>query len=157
LILEDPGGAEGASDRPDRPKQLLVAGGSLLATAALVALVFSLGSWAYQHRRDTLHDGRLRRMLEQKPSLEQVTQGLLEEGNHALPTPRTEQELRGLFSGVSAARADDAVKKAHTWPTLRVFAARETVYILYFDDGGVLRDYAVGDNLQGVATGRPGG
>ena len=34
----------------------MVIGGSVLATAGLIGLVFSLGGWAYQHRRFTLHE-----------------------------------------------------------------------------------------------------
>ena len=61
----------------DRRKAVVVIVGSLLVTAALVSLVLSLGSWAYQTRRFLLHERRLSRLLEKHPTATEVSTALL--------------------------------------------------------------------------------
>jgi hypothetical protein len=126
----------------ERGKLVAILAGSLAGTGVLVALVFSLGGWAYQHRRFTLHDGRLRRLVEQHPPADQVSTALLAEpGNWAIPTPASEGELRGLAAQWPMARIDAVVAKWRKWRDLRVFGVRDAVYFLYFDDQGRLQDY----------------
>jgi hypothetical protein len=126
----------------ERRKALIVAGGSLAATAGLVALTFSLGGWAYHHRNFTLHQGRLQRLLEKHPKAEEVTQAILAEpGNRRLRTPDTEDELRALASTSSPPRGDEIVAKRRQWPELRIFGARDVVYFIYFDGQGTMRDF----------------
>jgi hypothetical protein len=119
----------------------------VLAAGGLAALALALGSWAYHHRRFTLHDGRLQRLVEQTPPLDAVTEALLKEpGNRAIPVPASDAALRALAAEWSAARADEVLAKKRRWPTIRIFGAGEMVYFLYFDDGGLLRDYVLFDN-----------
>lgn len=126
----------------ERRKVLAIVVGSLVVTGVLVTLVFSLGGWAYQHRRFTLHDARLRRLVEQHPTADQVTPALLaESGNWAIATPATEAELRRLAAQWPTAPVEDIVAKRKNWKDLLVFGVRDTVYFLYFDDQGRLQDY----------------
>jgi hypothetical protein len=128
----------------ERQKVIAIVAGSLAVTGLLVTLVFSLGGWAYQHRRFTLHDGRLRRLVEQHPPVDQVTQALLaESGNWTIPTPATEAELRSLAARWPTAHVDDIVAKRKKWKQLLVFGVRDTAYFLYFDEQGKLQDYAI--------------
>jgi hypothetical protein len=126
----------------DTRKVVFVALGSVAATGAIVALVFSLAGWAYRHRGASLHDGRLRRVVEQHPTVAQVSEGILAEpGNRALPTPASEEELRRLLAQYPRGRTDQILAKRRKWRDLRVFDARDVVYILYFDEAGALQDY----------------
>jgi hypothetical protein len=126
----------------DRRKALLVIAGSLAATGIILAVVFSLSGWAYQHREGSLHDGRLRRLVEQHPSAAQVSEGLLAEpGTRALAAPASEDELRGLAGQWRRGNADRIVSKRGRWRDVRVFAAGDLVYVLYFDEQGRLQDY----------------
>jgi len=126
----------------DTRKVVLVAAGSLAATGAILALVFSLAGWAYRHRDASLHDGRLRRVVEKHPTMSQVSEGILAEpGNRALPTPASEEELRRLLAQYPRGRADQIVGKRRRWRDLRVFDAGDVVYFLYFDEAGALQDY----------------
>lgn len=128
----------------DRGKAFVIAAGSLGGTAVLVGLVLSLGGWAYQHRRWSLHDGRLRRLVAEHPSADRVSRGILAEpGNVSIPTPDSEAELRALAARWSPARADEVVAKRRQWKELRIFGVRDMVYFLYFDDEGKLRDYVL--------------
>jgi hypothetical protein len=126
----------------DTRKAVFVVAGSLAATGVIVALVFSLAGWAYRHRSAPLHDARLRKVVEQHPTIGQVSEGILAEpGNRALPTPASEEELRRLLEQYPRGRADQILAKRRRWRDLRVFDARDVVYILYFDDAGALQDY----------------
>jgi hypothetical protein len=126
----------------DTRKVVFVAAGSLAATGVILALVFSLAGWAYRHRGTSLHDARLRRVVEKHPTMGQVSAGILAEpGNRALPTPASEEEVRQLAARYSGARADTIVAKRRKWRDMRVFDAQDAVYFLYFDDGGALQDY----------------
>ena len=126
----------------DTRKVVFVAAGSLAATGAILVLVFSLAGWAYRHRGASLHDGRLRRVVEQHPTASQVSEGILAEpGNRVLPTPVSEDELRRLVAQYPRGQADQIVAKRRKWRDMRVFAAGDVVYFLYFDEAGALQDY----------------
>ncbi|HYU44438.1 MAG TPA: hypothetical protein VEQ84_20000 [Vicinamibacteria bacterium] len=126
----------------DTRKVVLVTAGSLAATGAILALVFSLAGWAYRHRGASLHDGRLRRAVEKHPTMGQVSEGILAEpGNRALPTPASEEELRRLVARYPRGRTDQIVVKWRKWRDLRVFDVGDVVYFLYFDEAGALQDY----------------
>jgi len=128
----------------DRRKALVIAAGSVGATAVLVGLVFSLGGWAYQHRRSSLHDGRLRRLVAEHPSEDRVSRGILAEpGNWPIATPASDEDLRRLAAQWSPARAAEVVAKRHQWKRLRIFGVRDVAYFLYFADEDKLRDYVL--------------
>ena len=128
----------------DRRKALVIVAGSVGGTAVLVGLVFSLGGWAYQHRRWSLHDGRLRRLVAEHPAEDRVSRGILAEpGNRPIATPDSDEDLRRLAAQWSPARADEVVAERHQWKTLRIFGVRDVVYFLFFDDEGKLREYVL--------------
>jgi hypothetical protein len=80
--------------------------------------------------------------VEQHPTIGQVSEGILaESGNRALPTPASEDELRRLIDQYPRGRVDQIVAKRRKWRDLRLFEARDVVYILYFDEVGALQDY----------------
>ena len=126
----------------DTRKVVFVALGSVAVTGAIVVLVFSLAGWAYRHREATLHDTRLRDAVEKHPPMSQISEGILKEpGNRALPTPASEEELRRLLAQYPRGQVDPILAKRRRWRDLRVFEARDVLYILYFDAAGALQDY----------------
>jgi hypothetical protein len=125
----------------DTRKVVLIVAGSVAVTSTIVILVFSLAGWAYRYRGGTLHDTRLRNAVAKHPTIGQISQGILAEGNRALPTPASEDELRRLLVEYPRGQADQILAKRRKWRDLRVFDAGGVVYILYFDEAGVLQDY----------------
>lgn len=119
---------------------MTIAAGSLVVTAATLALALSLGSWAFQHRRGSLHEGRLKRLVAAKPTSAQVNEALLAEGAVPIETPATEDDLARLASRWSPRRAHDVVSRRKQWPEVRVYAHGDVVYFLFFDGSGVLKD-----------------
>ena len=128
----------------DRRKALIVVLGSLLVTGGLVALVLSLGSWAYQTRRFLLHERRLARLLEQHPTAADVTTGLLAEPDtRSIPVPVTEEELAAFAGRGSPRHVEEILAKRREAREVRIFGVRDMVYVLYFDAEGRLQAYVL--------------
>ena len=53
--------------------------GALVASGLALYLALVLGAWGFDFRRTSQHDGRLRRLVQQHPTLARVVQGLAEE------------------------------------------------------------------------------
>jgi hypothetical protein len=101
-----------------------------------------LVAWGFSHRRQSFHDGRLQRLVDREPQLWQVVEGLAAEGTQLLAAPRGEDELRQLGSGWDERAASEVLAKGARWSRIRVFGADDMIYVLYFDERGVLRDYS---------------
>jgi hypothetical protein len=137
-------GEDRPPERPEPGKLAMTLAGSVLVTALLGAVVFSLGGWAYRYRRLSIHEGRLGRLVERHPSAADVSQALIEEGGRLLAAPATEEDVRRLAVGRAGLREGDVLAKRQRYHDLRVFEVGGVVYFLYFDDGGRLSDYVVG-------------
>lgn len=127
--------------RPAGTRRALITALALLATVAAFALAFLLGAAYFQSRRYTAHDTRLQRMLAQSPQLDQVTEGLRDDGSPLLAAPRDEAELRALVGRFRGQKLDEILTKARRWPVTRVYRASDMLYVIYFDAGGTMRDY----------------
>jgi hypothetical protein len=115
--------------------------GAFAATALTCALALFLGSWGFGYRRYSLHEGRLRRVLEQQPTVEQLTAGLEEEGASVVASPKTPEALEEAIVTFGGARAEELRRKAQRWPRARVYRAADMLYFVFFDEGGVMRDF----------------
>jgi hypothetical protein len=128
----------------DRRKAVVVVVGSLLITGGLVALVLSLGSWAYQTRRFLLHERRLARLLEQHPTLADASVALLADpGNRSIAVPVTEEGFTALSGHWPPGQLEEILAKRRAAREVRIFGVRDMVYILYFDAEGRLQAYAL--------------
>ena len=116
--------------------------GAFTATAATLALAFLLGAWGFDYRRYSQHEGRLQRVLEQQPTIGQVTAGLEDEGALVLSAPETAEELEKVIVVHGGERAEGLLLKARRWGHLRVFRAADMLYFIFYDDEGVMRDFA---------------
>jgi hypothetical protein len=128
----------------DRHKALVVVAGSVLVTGGLVALVLSLGSWAYQTRRFLLHERRLARALEEHPTAADISTALLSEpGNRAIAAPRSEEELAALTGQWSRGQDGEILAKRRMAHEVRIFGVGDMVYVLFFDAEGRLQAYVL--------------
>ena len=131
----------------DRRKVVIVVVGSLVVTGGLVALVLSLGSWAYHTRRFLFHERRLARLLQEHPKATDVSAALLAEpGNRAIAVPPSEEELAALTGQWSRARVPEILAERRLAREVRIFGIRDMVYILYFDAEGRLQAYVLLSN-----------
>ncbi len=116
-------------------------GASLAITAAIAALALYLGAWAYDTKRFSIHDTRLRHLVEQRALMDQVVRGLEAEGSPLLFAPKSPEELRRAAGERGRSRVPEILEKGGRWPETRVFVASDMVYFLYFDAAGVMKDY----------------
>jgi hypothetical protein len=123
---------------PSRP--VVIAGSIVLASLALYG-AFWLGAWAFDVRRFTTHNSRLRRLVEQHPSMDRVTQGLQDEGSRLVAAPATEDELKRVVAERGKDRGPAILEKGRRYAKTRVHLAGDVVYFLFYDDKDVLRDY----------------
>jgi hypothetical protein len=126
----------------DRVKRLVVLAGSLGLTALFAYLAFFLGAWAFDTRRSIQHEGRLSRLLPQQPKLDQVVQGLADEGSPLIGSAESPAELERLAARWGGAKLNEVLEKGRRWPRTRVFLAGDMVYFIYFDANGVMRDFS---------------
>lgn len=122
-------------------KRLVVVLGSVGVTCLMVWLALTLGSWGFSYRQLSFHDGRLRRMVAQKPRLEQVVAGLQAEGFPLTAAPATQADLQRLADSLAPPYQADVLRKASQWPRTRAFSGQDIVYVLFFDAEDTLRDY----------------
>jgi hypothetical protein len=122
-------------------KRIWILAGAVVATAATLALALLAGTWAFDFRRYTQHEQRLERVLQQQPTIGQVTAGLADEGAALLVTSETEAEIEEAIATHGRARAETIREKARRWGHLRVFRAADMLYFVFYDDEGVMRDF----------------
>jgi hypothetical protein len=115
--------------------------GAFAATALTLTLAFLLGSWAFDFRRYSQHEERMRRVLEQQPTIEQLTAGLEAEGASVLSSPETPEEIEKAIARFGRDRVPELRRKAARWPRVRVYRAADMLYFVFFDDQGVMRDF----------------
>ena len=128
----------------DRRKAVVVVVGSLLVTAGLVALVLSLGSWAFHTRRFLFHERRLARLLEEHPTASDVSAALLAEpGNWPIVAPPSEEDLAALIGQWSPGAVPEVLAKRRMAREVRIFGVGEMVYVVFFDAEGRLQSYVL--------------
>ena len=115
---------------------------SVAITAGVAYLAFLLGAWGFNTRRYGQHEGRLRKLLLANPRLEQVVQAFEEEGSPLVAAPAGPRELEKVAAERAGPQARLVVEKGARWPQTRVFAAGDMVYFIFFDEAGVMRDFA---------------
>ena len=116
-----------------------------LGVAAAVAIAglgtaLYLGKLGYDVRRKNLHDTRLRRILVQTPTVYQVTEGLKEKAP-LVAIVESDEDLERAVSTWASDRVEDIMGKARQWPQLRLYAAGDMIYFIYFDETNIMRDY----------------
>jgi hypothetical protein len=123
------------------PKRGYVLAGAAVLTAAGLAGALWLGSWAFDVRRYTAHNGRLERLLAKKPVLDLVVQALEEEGTPLLAQADSEADLLAVAESLGGDKQAEVVVKGKRWPRTRVFRAVDMRYFIYFDAEGVMRGF----------------
>jgi hypothetical protein len=129
-------------DRAEPPlRRAWIIVGALVASGLALYLALFIGAWGFEFRRTSQHDGRLRRLVQQQPTLARVVQGLADDGSPLIESPDGPAALEAVANRYGGAKAGEVRTKGGRWPTTRVFQAGDMMYFLYFDRDDVLRDY----------------
>ena len=124
----------------DRKRVVAVVGG-LIGAAGLLALALFLGNWAYHYRRLSLHESRLQRLMQQRPTGDLVSEALAREGHRLLAKPRTPAELENLLRLGPGGRAPEILAKQARSSETHVYLVGDVIYFVYFGPDGVMRDH----------------
>jgi hypothetical protein len=129
----------------DRPavRRALILGSAAIVSLGALALALLLGAWAFEFRRLSLHEGRLKNLVEKKPSVGVASQGLRNEGWTTLAAEVEDATLTRLFGDDPPPRVEEVRAKRTRWPSVRVFGSDDLVYVLYFDADGKAADFSL--------------
>ncbi len=131
---------EGRHEPPKPKRRAIVIGFAAAMTIGALGAALYFGTLGYDVRRNFMHGARLKNILEQTPTVYQVTEGLKEKAPLALVV-EGRVDLEQALSEWGADKADEIRDKAGEWPQLRVYAAGDMMYFIYFDEGNVMKDY----------------
>ena len=123
------------------PRKHVILAAALAASGVLLGGVLWIGSWAYDTRRMTLHEARLRKVLAQAPTADRLSRGLTAEGSPLLVVATNPGEVTKAVTAWGGARKEEILAKAKRFPAMRVHQAGDVAYFLFFDESGVLKDY----------------
>lgn len=121
--------------------RLWILAGALAVTIGALAIAFWLGSASFDVRRYGQHNGRLAKVMLERPSADRLTRGLAAEGTPLLLIALTAEDKEQAAATRGAARLAEIREKAARHPELRVYQAGDMLYFVYFDRKGVMRDF----------------
>lgn len=131
LIEEDPKAA--------RKRIALTVAASVVAIGGLVTALV-LGTIGYDIRRSNMHEARLKGILVQTPTVYQVTEGLKEKAP-LVQIIESPEELEEALERWAGSKRSQIQEKANRYPQLRIYAAGDMMYFIYFDAEHIMRDY----------------
>jgi len=115
--------------------------GALVVTLGALALAMVLGSASFDFRRYRDHEGRLRKVMLEAPTADRLTQGLKDEGTALVAAPVTPEERERVAAEYGGPKRAEVRVKAARYAQMRVYHASDMIYFVYFDEGGVMRDF----------------
>lgn len=113
---------------------------------SLVALgvALLLGSLAFNHHRHLEHENLLREVVSRQWTAERLTQWLKDvKGAPLVAVPRSPADLEREVSSHGGTQAAEIREKAGRWAQVRVYAAADMLYFVFFDDAEVMRDFTL--------------
>lgn len=115
--------------------------GALAVTIGALAIAFWLGTASFDVRRYSQHNGRLAKVMREKPTADRLTRGLAAEGTTLLATASTAEDREKAAVTRGGARLAEIREKAARHAELRVYEAGDMLYFIFFDADGVMRDF----------------
>ena len=109
-------------------------------TVSGLVIALLLGKYGYDIRRTNMHEARLKGVLVQTPTEYQVTEGLKEKAP-LVQVVESPEDLDIAIGRWGVSKEPEIREKAARWAELRVYAAGDMMYFIYFDRDHVMRDY----------------
>ncbi len=123
-------------------KRFWIIAGALAVTLGCLTLAMLLGSASFDFRRYTQHERRLRDVMRKQPSAELLTQGFKDEGTVLVQAPQSDADERRVIADRGGVKKAELLEKASRYPQMRLFATADMLYFVFFDAGGVMRDFS---------------
>ena len=131
-----------SDERPGARRAVFLGLGALISLGTLGLALF-LGAWAFGYRRDSLHAGRLSRMVKERPTEARVAAGLQLEGITQVATDASDATLLRLLGPQRAEHAAEVRTKRERYPAARLYATPEHLYVVFFGPDGKAADTAL--------------
>ena len=131
------------SDERPAARRAVILALSVLVSLGTLGLALFLGAWAFAFRSDSLHAGRLARMLEERPIEARLSAGLQQEGITQVAADASDATLLRLLGPEAAERAGEVRAKRDRYPAARLYASPDHVYVVFFDADGKAADAAL--------------
>ncbi len=122
-------------------KRFWILAGAAVVTLGALAVAMLLGSASFDFRRYSQHQGRLAKVMREKPTADRLTRGLADEGTVLLAVARTPAEVEREASTRGGKKAAEIREKAARSAETRVYQTADMLYFIYFDAQGVMRDF----------------
>jgi hypothetical protein len=129
-------------ERPGAPRAVFLGLAALLSLATMGLALF-LGAWAFDYRRDSLHAGRLGRMIEERPTEDRVAAGLKLEGISQVASDASDATLLRLLGPERAGHAAEVRAKRERYPNVRLYSTPDHIYVVFFGADGKAADTAL--------------
>ena len=127
-------------DGPRPKRRAIIMGVAATVTVTGLGVALYVGKLGYDVRRNNLHDSRLKHILVQTPTVYQVTEGLKEKAPLVLVV-EDGVDLEEAMNRWGGEKTREIRDKAVEWPQLRVYAAGDMMYFVFFDEADIMRDY----------------
>jgi hypothetical protein len=123
-------------------KRLWIVLGALAVTLAALGIALFLGSLGFDYHRKVEHETLLRELLARRPTAAQLTDWLQRVKDAPLvASPATPEEREQVIARLGGSKAGEIRTKSARYPQMRVYRATDTLYFIFFDENGVMRDY----------------
>jgi hypothetical protein len=122
-------------------KRFWILAGALVVTLASLTLAMLLGSASFDVRRYTQHQRRLAKVMREEPTADRLTRGFADEGTVLLAVAKTRDEVEREAAARGGEKAAEIRAKGARNAEMRVYQTADMLYFIYFDAGGVMRDF----------------
>jgi hypothetical protein len=122
-------------------KRFWIVAFALAVTIGALVIAFWLGAASFDVRRYSQHNGRLAKVMLERPSADRLTRGLAAEGTPLLVTAASAGDKEQVAVARGGRRLAEIREKAARYPELRVYGAGDMLYFIFFDAEGVMRDF----------------
>jgi hypothetical protein len=123
-------------------KRFWMLAGAFLVTIAALGIALLLGSLGFDYHRKLEHEVLLRQVVSRQWTADRLTRWLGEvKGAPLLAVLRTPADVERLIALHGGRKAAEIRGKAVRHAETRVYRAGDMLYFIYFDAGGVIRDF----------------
>jgi hypothetical protein len=122
-------------------KRFWIIAGALAASLGTLAVALWLGAIGLEVHHQVEHESRLKRVMVKQPTADLLTKALAAEGSPLLLTAASAEDKERAAVVRGGLRLVEIREKAARHPELRVYQAGDMIYFIYFDQGGLMRDF----------------
>jgi hypothetical protein len=122
-------------------KRFWIGAGALAVTLVALGIAMMLGASSFDFRRYSQHEGRLRKVMREAPTVERLSRGFEDEGTLLLAAPEGAAEAERVVQQRGGLKSGELRAKLRRHAVMRLYRAGDMLYFVFFDAEGVMRDF----------------